>query len=212
MTICVKCGAEAVGGSPNCPRCGSPLPADRAAKGLALASGIIAAACGVGAAVSMLVDYCLHGGFGSSLISLASSAAAWLLVGFPMLTYRKPALFLPVMAVVALAFLWTLELLTGGSGWFLSLALPIALALMIAGGLTAWACLRAKRHGPNIAALILLGCAAACLAIEGILSLDAAGALRIGWSAIVAAAAVPTAILLFGLNAGLRRRGSDPAS
>jgi hypothetical protein len=207
MTVCARCGAEAVGGSPNCPRCGSPLPADRAAKGLAIASLAIGAVSCLGAAISMLVDYCLRGALGPSLISLVSSAAGWMLIGFPMLTYRRPAVFLPVMGAVAIAYLWSLERLTGGSGWFLSLALPIALAGMGTGGLTALACVRAARHGPNIAAIILLGCAVACVGIENILSLRATGSLRFGWSAIVAAAAVPTAALLFGLNARLRRQG-----
>ena len=45
MTICVNCGAEAEGGS-TCPRCGAQLPADRSAKGLALASGIVGAEIG----------------------------------------------------------------------------------------------------------------------------------------------------------------------
>jgi hypothetical protein len=212
MTVCQKCGAEAVGGSPNCPRCGSPLPKDRAAKGLAVASGILGAACALSAAISMLVDYCVRGSFGSSLIGLASSAAGWLLIGFPMLTYRRPALFLPVMAAAAIAYLWVLDRLTGGSGWFLSPALPIALAGMAAGGITAWACLRAARRGPNIAAIILLGCTAACVAIEGILSLGASGSIKLGWSAIVAVSAVPTAILLFSLTGRIRRQGSDAAS
>jgi hypothetical protein len=212
MTVCQKCGAEAVGGSPNCPRCGASLPAHRAAKGLAIASGILGAACALSAAISMLVDYCVQGAFGSSIIGLASSAAGWMLIGFPMLSYRRPALFLPVMAATAIAYLWLLERLTGGSGWFLSLALPIALSGMAAGGATAWACLRAARRGPNIAAIILLGCTAACLAIEGILSLHASGSFRIGWSAIVAVSAIPTAILLFSLTGRIRRQGSDPAS
>jgi hypothetical protein len=212
MTVCEKCGAEAVGGSPNCPRCGAPLPRDRAAKGLAVASGILGAACGLSAAIAMLVDYCVRGGFGSSIIGLASSVAGWLLIGFPMLSYRRPALFLPVMAAAAIAYLWVLDRLTGGSGWFLSLALPIALSGMVAGGATAWACLRAARRGPNIAAIILLGCTAACVAIENVLSLDATGSMKLGWSAIVAAAAVPTAILLFSLTGRIRRQGSDPAS
>jgi hypothetical protein len=213
MTVCARCGAEAVGGSPNCPRCGSPLPAGRAARGLAVASLVIGLACALGAVVNMIVDYALHGYLGAiSLINLASSAAAWLLIGFPMLTYRRPALFLPVMGAVAIAYLWSLERLTGGSGWFLSLALPIALAGMAAGGLTTLACVRAARHGPNIAAIILLGCAVACVAIEIILSLRATGSVRFGWSAIVAAAAVPTAALLFGLNARLRRQGVQAGS
>jgi hypothetical protein len=213
MTTCAKCGAEAVGGSPNCPRCGAPLPSDRSARGLAVASLVIGTACALGVVVNMIVDYALHGFIGTiSLINLASSAAGWLLIGFPMLSYRRPAVFLPVMAAVAVAYLWVLERLTGGSGWFLSLALPISASGIVVGALTAWACWRAKRHGPNIAALILLGCTVVCMSIESILSLSASGALRLGWSAIVAAAAIPTAVLLFSLNGRLRRRGLDTAS
>ena len=207
MTICVNCGAEAEGGS-TCPRCGAQLPADRSAKGLALASGIVGAACGLAAGIDLVVDYSLNGEFGWSLVGLASSALGWLLVGFPMLNYRKPALFLPVMGASALAYLWVLDRLTGASGWFLSLALPIGLAAMVSGALTALACIRARRRGPNIAAIILFGCTFACLAVEGILSLRLRGALSWTWSAIVAAAALPVAFLLLGLQHRLRQPDS----
>ncbi len=210
MTLCEKCGAEAVGGSPNCPRCGSPLPADRSARGLAIASMIIGAACALSAFIQLLI-YSGDGRFDFSLISLISSAAFWILVGFPMLSYRRPALFLPVMGATIVGYLWALERLTGASGWFLSTALPIALAAMAAGGLTALACVRARRRGPNIAAFILIGCTATCAAIELILSLGPGEPRAAGWSAIVAAAALPTALLLLGVHHRLRRREPDAA-
>jgi hypothetical protein len=206
MTICEKCGAEAVGGSPDCPRCGARLPADRAARGLAVASMVIGAACAISAFTQLLIDYASDRRYDSSLVSLISAIAFWLLVGFPMLSYRRPALFLPVMAATIVAYLWALERLTGGSGWFLSIALPIALAAMAAGGLTALACVKARRRGPNIASFILIGCTAVCAAIELILSLGSGGSPVVGWSAIVAAAALPTAFLLLGLHHRLRRR------
>jgi len=206
MTICGNCGAEAVGGSSNCPRCGTPLPADRSARGLGIASLAIGAVCAISAFTQALIDYSGDGRFDFSLVSLISSIAFWLLVGFPMLSYRRPALFLPVMAATIVAYLWGLERLTGGSRWFLPIALPIALAAMAAGGLTALACIKARRRGPNIAAFILIGCSVICTAIELILSLGSGGSPVAGWSAIVAAAALPTALLLLGIHHRLRRR------
>jgi hypothetical protein len=43
-----------------------------------------------------------------------------------------------------------------------------------------------------------------------VISLNDVGTLRLGWSAIVAAAAVPTAILFFGLEMRLRSRWPGP--
>ncbi len=210
MTLCEKCEAEAVGGSPNCPRCGEALPADRSARGLGIASIVIGAVCALSAFTQLLIDYSGDGRFDFSLVSLISSIAFWFLVGFPMLSYRRPSLFLPVMAGTIIAYLWGLERLTGGGGWFFPIALPIALAAMAAGGLTALACVRARRRGPNVAAFILFGCTAACMAIELILSLGSEKSPIVGWSAIVAAATLPTALLLLGIHHRLRRR--EPAA
>lgn len=205
MIVCPKCGAEAEGET-TCPRCGARLPADRSAKALALASNIIGAACGAAAAAQLIIDYAQDGRFGWSLVSLVSCAAAWLLVGFPMLAYRRPALFLPVMGAVALLYLWAVELLTGGS-WFLPIALPIALSAMAASTLSVGLSLRAKRRGPNIAAYVLFGGAIACLAVETVLSLNFQGYWSVTWSGIVAVAAIPTAILLLGIQKRLRPAG-----
>ncbi len=204
MTICIACGAEAEGGSV-CPRCGADLPADRSAKGLALASSIVGAACGLGASTQLIIDYAEHGAFSWSLISLASCALAWLLIGFPMLTYRKPALFLVVMGASVLAYLRVLDGLVGG-GWFLPLALPIALAAMASASLSVLLCLRARRRGPNVAGFILIGATLTCLAVENVLSLHYRGYWSFTWSAIVAASALPTAGLLFGIQKRLRAR------
>jgi hypothetical protein len=205
MTICTSCGAEAAGGN-TCPRCGANLPEDRSSKALALASGIIGVVCGLGASTQLIIDYAQHGAFEWSLVSLASSALAWLLIGFPMLTYRKPALFLSVMGGSSVAYLWVLERLTGGH-WFLPLALPISLAAMASAFLAVWLCLRAKRRGPNIASFILFGGTIACLAVENILSLHFRGAWSFTWSAIVAASALPTALLLLGIQGRVRQAG-----
>jgi hypothetical protein len=210
MVLCEKCGAEAEGGS-TCPRCGAALPANRSAKALALASAIIGAGCALAAAVDLIIDYARGGALGWSLIGLASSALAWILIGFPMLTYRRPAVFLPVMGAAVLAYLWLLDGLTGGGGWFLSLALPLALAAMASGAISTLLCLRAKRRGPNVGAFVLFGCTLACLAIDGILSLRFGGRLAFSWSVIVAVAALPLAALLLGIQHRLRQPESRDA-
>jgi hypothetical protein len=202
MTICAICGAEAEGGD-DCPRCGSPLPANRSAKALAFAAAIIGVVFGLLASAGMIVDYVNNGSFGWSLVGLASSVEAWLLVGFPMLNYRKPSLFLPFMGFSILVYLKLLELLTGGS-WFLPLALPIAIAAFASASLSVFLCLKARRRGPNIAAFILFGCTLACLAVENVLSLHFRGEWSFTWSAIVAASAVPTALLLLDIQRRIR--------
>jgi|GEM_PF-2352764 hypothetical protein len=209
MTTCIECGAEAEGGD-TCPRCGAALPADRGAKSLALASRVLGAGFALAAMVDLVVDFTRNGAFGWSRIGVASSAVAWILIGFPMLVYRRPGLFLPVMAAAALVYLWLLDELTGASGWFISIALPIGIAAMASGALSTLLCLKAKRRGPNIAAFILLGSTLACLSVEGILSLHARDSLSFSWSAIVAGSALPVAFLLLGIQQRLRQ--SDQSS
>ena len=204
MTNCVKCGAEAEGGA-TCPRCGAALPADRSAKPLALASNIIGVACVLAALVELTVDLFQNGALGWSLIGLASSTLTWLLVGFPMRHYRRPALFLPVMGVAVLAYLWLLDALTGHPGWFFPLALPITLSTMASGALSTVLSVRAKQRGPNIGAFVLFGCTLACLAVETTISLHSVGVLRLSWSLIVAASNLPVAFLLLGIQGRLRQ-------
>jgi hypothetical protein len=202
MTTCTKCGAQAEGGS-TCPRCGTLLPWDHSAKALAFASKIIAAACALFSAAAFALDYSRNGRFGWSLIALASAVLAWLLVGFPMLAFRKPALFLPVMGASALVYLLIIEKLSGGS-WFLSLALPIALTAVVAAALPVFLSIKANRRGPNIGAFILFGGTIACLGIENVLSLHYRGSWSFTWSAIVAVAALSLAFLLLGIQSRLR--------
>ncbi len=203
MIVCQVCGAEAEGGA-TCPRCGAALPADRWAKSLRRASFIIGACCAAVAAVAIVIAVALSEPPGWSLIGVASSILGWLLIGFPMVTYRRPAIFLPVMGLASLAYLWVLDRLIGASGWFLDLALPIGLSAMACATLPTLLCLKAKRRGPNIAAFILFGATLACLAIEGILSLHFRGSLSFSWSAIVAASALPVALLLLGIQSRIR--------
>jgi hypothetical protein len=151
----------------------------------------------------MIVDYAARGGFGWSLIGLASSVEAWILVGFPMIAFRGPALFLSVMGASVLAYLKLLEALTGGA-WFLGLALPMAIAVFASASLAVFLCRKARQLGPNVAAFILLGGTLACVAVENVLSLHFAGGWSFTWSAIVAASALPTALLLLGIQARVR--------
>lgn len=203
MIICEVCGAEAEGG-PTCPRCGAALPADRWAKSFKIASFVIGACCAAAAAVVLIIDYAMSGGFGWSRIGVASSLLAWILVGFPMLVYRRPDVFLPVMALASLVYLWVLDRLTGATGWFFGLALPIGLSTFAAGTLSTLLCLKARRRGPNIAAYILFGATLTCLAIESIVSLHFRDAFSVTWSGIVAASALPVALLLLGIQGRLR--------
>jgi hypothetical protein len=204
MSNCEICGAMLEGGA-TCPRCGAELPADRSAKSLAKASLVIGSILALVAASGLAYELLGHGRLQWSLISLSSAALCWILVGFPMLEYKHPAVFLPVMGSAIIAYLWLMDGLTGASGWFLSLALPIALAGMASGSLATLLCLRARRRGPNVAAYILVSGTLACLAVEAVLSFHEMGRLAFAWSPIVAAAAVPVALLLLGIQHRLRQ-------
>jgi hypothetical protein len=179
------------------------LPADRSAKALATASEIVAAACVAAIAVQLIIDWIPDRTLDWSLIGLASTIEAWLLIGFPMLFYRSPALFLPEMGLSTVLYLWILERLTGGS-WFFSMALPLSVAAMGSAALTVLLCLRATRRGPNVAAFILIGGSIASLAVECILDLSQRGSLDLSWSLIAAVSALSVAAILLGIQHRLR--------
>jgi hypothetical protein len=193
-----------VEGDSFCPRCGIRLPADHSAKALAIASSIIGAACAFASAAVLILDFVQNRHFGWSIIVLASCVLAWILIGFPMLVYLRPALFLPVMGLASLAYLWILEKLTGG-GWFTAIALPIALASMASAAMSVWLCAKVKRRGPNIAAFILVGCTLDCIAVEAVLSLHDTGKVCLSWSVVVAVTSLFVAALLLRIQHRLRQ-------
>jgi hypothetical protein len=183
---------------------GVRLPADREPRGLALASLIIGMVCVGGSATCALIDFVLDGAATWSVIVAVSALLGWILIGFPMACYRRPGIFLPVMAAAIFAYLRGLEQLTGGD-WFLPLALPIYIASLASAALAAFLSIRARRRGPNIGAFVLFGGTLACLAIENILSLSRRGAWSFTWSAIVAVSALSVALLLLGIQSRLRQ-------
>jgi hypothetical protein len=172
-------------------------------KGLAFASKTIGAGCAFFALLAFIIDYAYDSRLDWALIALASSILAWLLVGFPMLVFHRPAVFLPVMGAAALAYLRIIERLLGGD-WFLSLALPLSLTAILTAALPVFLSIKAKRKGPNIGAFILFGGAIACLGIENILSFHYKGSWSFTWSAIAAFAALSLAFLLLGVQNRLR--------
>ncbi|MDP3177149.1 MAG: hypothetical protein Q8M76_04545, partial [Spirochaetaceae bacterium] len=183
-----------------CPRCGAK--AKRSGSGLV--SGILGAACGLGAAIQAVVDLSANGSLTWSRISIASCAIAWALVGLPLAGRGKPRLVSATLASSVIAYLWFLERITAPGTWFLPIGLPIAASSMTAIGAVVYVSLRARRKGPNIAAFILVGAAAVCVSVDLILSLERGTGPLLGWSIIALASALPIAALLLDIQKRIR--------
>jgi hypothetical protein len=200
VRLCESCGIELIRGEGDCPRCGAKTKRS----GGGLVSGILGTVCGLGAAIQSGIDLSANGSLTWSRISIASCAVAWALAGIPLIGWKKPRLTAAAMAASVLAYLWFLERSTAPGAWFLRIAFPIAASTMASVGAIVYASLRARRKGPNIAAYILVGCAAICVSIDVILSLARGSGPLLSWSIIALVSALPIAMLLMDIQRRIR--------
>ena len=100
--------------------------------------------------------------------------------------------------IIALLFLFMLNLILPESDWATEIAMPVLVAITIIAFLLLLAIRLAKTKGLNVLAYTCVAIALLCLSIDGILSLYFNDSIRLQWSVIVSACLLPvTAALLF---------------
>lgn len=215
MALCPQCGVD-IEDAQRCPLCrrelrpevpavaGCAEPAVQSAAEPELTAGeertrriiiteVISVSMAMVAVSMTIINLILGGRLSWSLYILVSLAFGWLMVGWPLLFIKRPAMVLPVLCLAPFGFLFLLDWLSGSLSWFLPLALPIAAAVELGVGGVVLATRLSRRHGLNIVAYGLLAASGLCVVIELALCMYTGCGMRLVWSSVVAFASVPVA-------------------
>lgn len=221
MPYCPNCGVELAADALKCPLCGAAAVAElaEAERAARAAASLAAAETSVGdggastkaqtrernklrwemlsvSALISAVAVCAVNLLTSDTLSWAlyplfSLLFVWIELSALIELRDKPALGLPIAFVALPSYLFALDIVEGGLGWSWPIGIPVAVIVEIAFGLAVLLS-SLLRWKPLLAmALFFLAATLSCLGIDGSLSIATKGALRIGWSGVVAAAVVP---------------------
>ena len=150
MSYCVNCGVELDASARACPLCGTPVvnpcapvqpdaplpfpercaevaPVDRRGAGLTLSVMLAAAA----ACCAVLNRLFFFPDVPWSVYAVGGIFVFWVLVVSPLLWRMHPAARAALNVAAALAYTALVALLTHGWGWYVRLALPVALAVCL---------------------------------------------------------------------------------
>ncbi|PKL23297.1 MAG: hypothetical protein CVV47_15300 [Spirochaetae bacterium HGW-Spirochaetae-3] len=232
MPICPNCGVELAESTKHCPLCRSAIEADggrseereapypekaidpehfdtltdaqRRKIFLEIFSVCSAIACITVLAVEALVD----GRISWSLYPVASIAYLFFVIAVPVALGRRRWRATVALAIATPLFVLSLDMLDASRSWFPRIGGPITLSVEATIAACAASISRMKSKGVNAIAVALIGAAAACVCIELAIDLAASGSPDLDWSAVVAAACLPIAALLFYAHHRLSGRAS----
>lgn len=221
MPYCSRCGVEVDETVSVCPLCdapiqklpmddGSPWPEDEAptpspaplntAERKALARTITTLGFLIPASIVLTVDWFITRKLGWSLYVLVSLGAGWLWSIIPLMFNRKTFFLIFAETAIALGLETSVAFLAGDTEWLLPIGIPIvSLAGLLAAGVTAMG-RSTPRLGGNLAGWILMAITVLSVATDILVNSWLSGALKPGWSIIVAATTVPIAILILYLH------------
>ena len=198
MAICNKCGVDLGEGNEKCPLC---EPADLRKGRVASAADlfrlskienarhlyeIIMLLLVSGVIITIAIDAVFGRGMSWSLFTTISIGYLIVFISSLYLLRRRSYLAITSAMAATLAFLWLADILTGNSGWFRTLAGPLAVA---AGTLTATVLFlnsMSRYRGLNLLASILLALAIFVLLIEYLTDRFLTGTCNPQWSVVTA--------------------------
>lgn len=216
MVICRECGVELDDGMTSCPLCGTSvnddkpirrstpsisaeprMPQERKHVLQRILLQVLSVILFSGIAATLIIDLAIHHTVTWSVYSvvvclIVFSYVLLLSLWHTRIVYQLLAGFL-LSSLVLLLLNTLIE-----SNWPLRLALPLLSTGNILGILLIMIIKRAKSRGLNVLALIFVGVALLCVAIEGIISLYFKNIFKVQWSVIVAACLLPViAVIVF---------------
>lgn len=228
MPYCSQCGVELDAKVHACPLCRAPVQAAAhsagalpeyapfdypeehlklpAAYGRRFAVYLLSLIFVTPVLIVLVVNLVYGRGLNWSLYVAASLFTVWAYSVIPLLLYGRAGSMVAAYVGVSALFLWVIDRLHGEPFWFRSLGLPVVAVVTLVCSAVVLASVRVKSKGANIAAFVLLGLAALCVGIDVVIALNLNGAPRVGWSAIVTVAVIPTAAFLLYLQYGVARR------
>lgn len=217
MSICKNCGVDLGEGNDICPLCDPQetepgkikSPADLFSLSrketarhlyeitiLLLVSGVI---------ITIAIDAVFGRGMSWSLTSTTCIGYVIAMVSGIYFFYRKPYLMVTVTGAATMIFLWLLDMLTGGSKWFMSMAFPLVAAATVLTVAVIFLNSLSRYRGLNLLATILLALAIFMVAIEYLTDMMLTSEFKPQWSVVTAASLVIISLIFVFIHFRLKR-------
>ncbi|HOD93378.1 MAG TPA: DUF6320 domain-containing protein [Clostridia bacterium] len=215
MPYCVKCGVELDKSAKKCVLCNTeimieqqegipPYPKEKAEDTqmntayFAILLSIILTIPNVACLVINLIYspgiYWMYYVFGGSLV-------LWMIFIFPMtMKKKKPLLHVFLIFISATLYLLLIALALSGMRWFLTIALPLCITIMMLLFIIIFIVNKKKPGKLKTTSISLIGVIILCFVIEGTVDYFVNSIISLSWSYIVAASIVPVILALILLS------------
>jgi len=131
--------------------------------------------------------------------------AVWIILTLLLYVYKRAWLMVPGLILTILATLLLINLITGGTAWFLPVGLPITLAAFFAAGSVILLSRIAHLKGLIIIAAGFILSAGFCIITEMVLDNFLNGFVDLRWSLIAAVAILPVTLIFFFYHYRLKK-------
>jgi hypothetical protein len=224
MSYCTNCGVELDNDLVSCPLCGFTIGKETVANTAEKSeyypsdiillhkketrrhiwelSGIISFS---GIVVCTIVDFVIHKSLSWSLYADTSILASWICLTLILLAFRKYFLIFPGFLLTVLTMLFLFNLISPPINWFYGLGLPVTMALFVAVIIIILLWKVAHFRGFNILAIAFLVLSGFCIVSEVFIDKYVSGRVDIRWSAIVAVAIFPIALVLLFVHYRMKK-------
>ena len=217
MSICKNCGVDLGEGNNICPLCDPKetepgkikSPADLFSLSrketsrhlfeitiLLLVSGII---------ITVAIDAVFGRGMNWSLMSTTCIGYVIAMVSVIYFFAGRPYLMLTLTGAATLVFLWLIDILTGNSRWFVSLAFPMVAAATILSIAVIFLNSLSKYRGLNLLATILLALAVFIVVVEYLTDMLLKSVFKPQWSVVTAASLIIISLIFIFIHFRLKR-------
>ena len=119
--------------------------------------------------------------------------------------YRKPYLMITVSGASTMIFLWLIDMITGGSRWFMSMAFPMVAAATVLTVTVIFLNSLSRYRGLNLLATILLALAIFLVVIEYLTDMLLTSEFTPQWSVVTAASLVIISLIFVFIHFRLKR-------
>jgi len=217
MAICKNCGVDLGEGNDKCPLC---QPSDIRNKRAISAADLFRLSriqntrhlyeitmllLVAGVIITLAIDAVLKRGINWSLMTTTCIGYLIVFISAIYLLRRRPYLVITLATVATLVFLWLLDLLTGHTGWFRSIASPLTVAAALLTAAVLFLNSLSRYRGLNLLATMLVALAIFALITEYLTDRIVSTAYRPQWSVITAASLVIIAMFFIFIHYRMKR-------
>lgn len=216
MAICKSCGVDLGDGNDTCPLCEATennlrvvSPADvlnisKLENGRQLFElTLLLLSCGI--IITIAIDAVFGKGLNWSLFTSTCIGYVMAVITVLYFWHSQPYPLIMSLMVSTLLLLYLIEKMTGNSGWFISVAGPLAFSLFVLAGLVVFLNSLSLYKGLNLIALILIALAVLMLLTEFLTDRAGTGIFKPQWSVVTAASLAIIALILIFVHYRLKR-------